>query len=184
MPTKTPTYTHAQLRAWDKKKLETLRDNARRLGNRDVEQMCSAELASRNPIKTKPGLTNLRSRSGDVVVGYHFVCSKDRGVIADESGRFWTGSWVVAEHHVESSLARGAYLALHESKADVSYRQGNIVGYRRSPRDMIDKENYGIEFLVEPTLVAISWVGDGAGEKGYKWESSSSRDQLDEQSQR
>lgn len=40
---------------------------------------------------------------------------------------------------------------------------------------MIDKDNEGIEFLVQETGQPYEWVGAGAGEKGYEWSKRSSR---------
>lgn len=77
---------------------------------------------------------------------------------------------MVAEGNVKRSIEIGAYLALHETKAEPSYRQGKIVDYRRGTRDMVDKDNEGIEFLVEETANPLDWQGGGSGEKGYKWE--------------
>jgi hypothetical protein len=34
---------------------------------------------------------------------------------------------------------------------------------------MILKHSEGIEFCVQPENAKYEWVGDGAGEKGYKW---------------
>jgi len=76
----------------------------------------------------------------------------------------------VAEDLVQRSLMSGAVVALHESRAMPSYRQGSILGYEITPRDMIDKDNLGIEFHIRPTLKGLPWVGEGAGEKGYQWE--------------
>lgn len=64
---------------------------------------------------------------------------------------------------------------MHESKADVSYRQGHIVGYEMTERNMLDQENaspqtkFGVEFLVEATNEPSGWVGEASGEKGYNW---------------
>jgi hypothetical protein len=113
------------------------------------------------------------------VTGYHFVCERGRGVTEIGDGRFWSGSWVVAESKVRKSVERGAYLALHEAKGEVSYRQGTIVDYRRSPRDMVPESETGassqieegIEFLVQEADLPYTWVGGGSGEKGYRWAS-------------
>jgi len=149
--------------------LRTLRENAARQGAGDLVEICDRELESRKPAAKTPREQD--NHSGNSYVSeYHFVCAKDRGVASDTAGRFWSGSWVVAETNVQRSIEYGAHLALHETKAEPSYRQGRIVEYRRAPRDMIDKENDGIEFLVEETAEQLKWSGAGAGEKGYKWE--------------
>jgi len=80
---------------------------------------------------------------------------------------------VVAETNVLDSLQYGAYLALHEARNLPSYRQGQIIGYRLTPRDMIRKDSVGIEFVVQETGSAYDWVGDATGEKGYRWQSKS-----------
>ncbi|MBX3581896.1 MAG: hypothetical protein KF810_08380 [Rhizobiaceae bacterium] len=176
--TPTHTYTPEVLADWERGKLELLRDNARRLGAEDVLQMCERELARRVPQTPRKRQTGSEHAEGDVVTGYHFVCARGRGVTESTDGRFWSGSWVVAERNVRESLKYGAHLALHETKAEPSYRQGEIVDYRRSPRDMIDKDNEGIEFLVQETGQSYDWVGAGAGEKGYQWSKRSSRGGL------
>jgi hypothetical protein len=106
-------------------------------------------------------------------------------VTEDSAGKFRTGSWVVAENNVQKSLKYGAYIALHESKPEASYRQGRLLGYRRTIRDMLADENggetkteEGIEFLVEDTGQSYLWIGEATGEKGYKWSSVSSRETI------
>ena len=169
----THTYTPERLKELDKPKIETIRSNAQRLGADDLVAMCDVELNARKPISRRAAKVPSSRHSADTVVGYHFVCGRDLGVTDLGDGRFWSGSWVVAEGNVDASVRVGAYLALHEAKAEHSYRQGKIVGYRKSPRDMVAKRNEGIEFLVEATAQPIDWIGDGAGEKGYKWARSS-----------
>lgn len=172
------TFTHAftpeKLKELDRNKLLTIKENAERKGVSELIQMCDEELASRAP-KRELKHRSAAGHTDGVVVGYHFVCSQGRGVTEDKAGRFRSGSWVVAEANVIESLKYGAYLALHENKNEQSYRQGQIVGYRHTPRDMVDKENMGIEFLVEETGFPYQWVGEGAGEKGYNWSKRSSR---------
>lgn len=167
----THTYTPEKLGALEREKLRTIRENALRLGADDLVRNCDDELARRAPVKQRRDQASSRRNDDDVVVGYHFVCSKDRGVIEDGNGRFRSGSWVVAESNIAASLAFGAYLALHDAKNEPSYRQGQIIGYALSPRDMIDKDNIGIEFLVQETGSHYQWVGGGSGEKGYNWRS-------------
>ncbi len=150
--------------------LDNLRANALRLGADDVVRLCDEELAKRPPRKTKISRQQGEHISGDVVTGYHFVCSRNRGVTEAGGGRFWSGSWVVAERNVQESLRYGAYLALHESKADFSYRQGQLVDYREASREMVAKFDDGIEFLIQETPQRYQWIGNGAGEKGYRWE--------------
>ena len=167
----THTYTPEKLHVLERGKLLTIRENALRHGVSELVQMCDDELNRRAPAKSRKQQKSHNRSDGDTVVGYHFVCSRDRGVADDGKGQFRSGSWVVAESNVIQSLKYGAYLALHETKNDPSYRQGRVIGYSLTPRDMIEKDNVGIEFLVEETDASYEWVGDGAGEKGYKWKS-------------
>jgi hypothetical protein len=172
------TWTPEKLAAKSRKEVDAIRTNAVRLGATDLVTMCDEDMRSRAPAQKAPVRTVHSEHSGtDVVTGYHFVCARDRGVSPAELGRFWSGSWVVAEGNVRNSLKYDAYLALHESKADQSYRQGKILDYRRSARDMLptdvlgasSRREVGIEFLVQETSEPYSWVGGGAGEKGYRW---------------
>ncbi|MCV3736275.1 hypothetical protein OCK02_08660 [Rhizobium sp. TRM96647] len=162
--------TPEKLAAYTIEALDTLRGNALRLDAHDVVQMCDDELARRPPRRQRLQRYQAEHTEHDVVTGYHFVCSANRGVLEAQHGQFWSGAWVVAEQNVRESLRYGAYLALHESKADVSYRQGQIIDYRMAPRDMVAKSEEGIEFLVRTTNEPYGWTGGGAGEKGYRWE--------------
>jgi hypothetical protein len=171
-------YTPDKLARESRENVETIRRNAARLGAIDLVKMCDSDLQVRPSPKSKQ---NRKARpklsDTDVVTGYHFVCGRDRGVAQIRNGQFWSGSWVVAEINVKNSLKYGAYLALHESKSETSYRQGQILDYRRSPRDMLHsdklgeeaKTDEGIEFLVQETNEPYAWVGEGTGEKGYRW---------------
>lgn len=171
----THNFTPEVLATFDKKKVETIRDNALRLGADDLVTICEADLAGRAPVtrtrvatSTKRVAAGPRSggtqpKPGAVVTGYHFVCEKDHGVIDLGDGRFWSGSWDVADANVDDSLSVGAYLALHETRAQPSYRQGKVVGFRKAQQDD------SVEFLVESQPKARAWVGAGAGDKGYKW---------------
>jgi hypothetical protein len=172
------TWTPEKLAAKSRKEVQAIRKNAVRLGAGDLVTMCDEDMKSRAPAQKTAAQNAHSERSGNAVVtGYHFVCARDRGVSPAESGRFWSGSWVVAECNVRNSLKYGAYLALHESKANPSYRQGTILDYRRSARDMLpadapgagSRREEGIEFLVQETSEPYAWVGGGAGEKGYRW---------------
>jgi hypothetical protein len=174
-------WTAETLAAKNKKDVETIRANAVRQNVADLIVLCDRDLECRRPISRPKagGLVRTHAAEG-FVDGYHFVCKGARGVVDDEHGRFRTGSWVVAVSNVERSLKFGAYVALHESRLERSYRQGKLVGYRLAPRDMLSDEDgevqtkEGIEFLVEETAQPYSWVGEAAGEKGYKWSSSPS----------
>jgi hypothetical protein len=161
-------YTPEKLSGWDTLKLRTLRENALARGATDVVEMCDRELEARKPARASR--ESAEHSHNSYVSEYHFVCAKDRGVLAAGPGRFWSGAWIVDEANVKKSIEFGAHLALHETKAEPSYRQGKVIDYRRGARDMIDKDNEGIEFLVEETDQSFKWQGGGSGEKGYKWE--------------
>lgn len=175
-------WTLEKLAAKDKKEVVVIRDNAIKKNVPDLVAMCDFDLEKRKPSAKVRAVTSSGERSSsDFVEGYHFVCKNARGVTEDSPGKFRTGSWVVSESNVQLSLKCGAYVALHESKPDVSYRQGKLLGYRRTIRDMLADENNGetkinegIEFFVEETAQAYSWVGEATGEKGYKWSKISS----------
>ena len=83
--------------------------------------------------------------------------------------------WAVDQAHAERGERIGAYVTLHATKAEPSYLQGIIKGWRRSSREpeYADgrpvKIEYGIDFLIEPTNEPCQWHGDGAGEKGDLW---------------
>lgn len=171
-------WTAEKLALQDRKAVELIKSRA--LGHRisDLVALCDQDLASRpSPQKKRVSVKQSSHSATDVVIGYHFVCEQGRGVTEIGEGRFWSGSWVVAESNVQKSIESGAYLALHEAKSEVSYRQGSIVEYRRSPRDMVPESDSGIppqidegiEFLVQETGQPYTWVGNGAGEKGYRW---------------
>lgn len=182
--------TREKLAAEERKGVELIRQRALQYGASDLVEMCDQDLASRppvNPTTRRPRSAGESRSSSDVVIGYHFVCGKERGVITADAGKFWSGSWVVAEGNARKSLDQGAYLALHETKIDLSYKQGKLVDYRRTKRDMVSKDETGstpqteegIEFLVEETSQPYEWVGKGSGEKGYLWASDkASADQL------
>jgi hypothetical protein len=170
-------WTSEKLAAKSKKEVEVIRENALKKGVNDLVEMCDLDLATRKPTRNpRVAATGSAHSSDDFVEGYHFVCQRDRGVTDHGNGQFWTGSWVVAEDNVQKSVKYKSYLALHESKSDLSYRQGRVLDYRRSARDMLADKNdgetkveEGIEFLVQEDSTPYAWQGGGAGEKGYKW---------------
>jgi hypothetical protein len=149
--------------------VEALRANAVRLNAPDLIELCDLDLAERRPKNTRTHRAQADHSEIDIVTGYHFVCGDNLGVKDVGDGRFWSGSWVVAEDNVRKSIKYGAYLALHESKSERSYRQGKISDYRRTSRGMVSKMEDGIEFFVQATNESYDWVGAGAGEKGYRW---------------
>jgi hypothetical protein len=95
------------------------------------------------------------------VLGIHLVCRQDRNVDNLGDGYFKSGYWRIAERHAKTAK----YLALHESKNQLSYRQGIIEDWKPDP------ERPGrIFFHIKATETTMKWVGDGYGEKGYYWE--------------
>jgi hypothetical protein len=179
---KAPVWTPEKLKALTRNQLEQLRDNAKRLSNSELAANCDAQLATRAEPKRAARTPSRRASETDVVVGYHFVCQADRVVQVKEDGTFWSGSWVVSEQNVQTSLRYGAYLALHASKTEPSYRQGKIVDFRKTSRSMVARNEDGIEFKVQSEATPYHWVGAGAGEKGYKWSKlATCADRIDQQ---
>ena len=106
------------------------------------------------------------------MVGFHFVCPNRQGVLSNDDGTLWSGTWVVDQVHAKRAPTVNAYIALHASKTLPSYLQGRLTGWRKSSRASFDfdsKIEEGIDFLFVPTHEAYRWVGSGAGEKGYAW---------------
>jgi hypothetical protein len=156
--------------------VKSLRDNAARLGSQAIFDLCEAELARRKPTRIKRAPKNLdESREGYYVSEFHFVCVNEQGVTRNQDGSIWTGTWVVAAAHGEAALKHGALVALHSTKAESSYLQGTIIGWKRMPReikyteDQYVKTELGIDFLFTPSTVPLEWKGVGSGEKGYAW---------------
>jgi hypothetical protein len=180
-------WTAEKLATQDRKAVELIRDRAAKHGATDLVELCEHDLAQRSKKSLRATSIATRHLANDVVTGYHFVCERERGVTEAGTGRFWSGSWIVAEANVPKSIQVDAYLALHESKKERSYRQGRIVDFRRSPRDMVPQTDTGaspqidegIAFLVKETGTAYDWFGSGAGEKGYRWLSDSSAPNAD-----
>lgn len=95
------------------------------------------------------------------VRGLHFVCRDDLNVTDHGDGTFDTGFWYVASRHADTA----EYVALHESKAERSYRHGRILRWYTVDYEGKDRR----VFLVKQEGQAREWVGDGSGEKGYTW---------------
>jgi hypothetical protein len=151
-------------------RLQGLRDRSVRLAAPDLTVLCDAELGARaERLAQAKAATPARKRRASIVLEYHFVCAGDRGVTRDADGTFRTGSWVVAPDQIDASLKGGALVALHEARDLPSYRQGTILGVEVTASGVLDKDNLGIEFHVQPTPDALPWVGNGVGEKGYRW---------------
>ncbi len=63
------------------------------------------------------------------VVEMHFVCRRDLNVVDHGNGEFDSGYWKVAASH----LRPGILVALDESRAAASYRQGDPRGSATPP---------------------------------------------------
>lgn len=140
------------------KELQQILANAGRRGRGDVVDMCSSILEQRLGA----------GRSHMTVAEFHFVCDNDTGVQTMSDGTFTTGVWVVADAHRVPSLRDKAMVALHSAKVQSSYRQGIVVGWEDVPRDEFG-EGTGVRFTIQPTNIALPWMGGGSGEKGYLW---------------
>jgi hypothetical protein len=146
-------------------------------GSHAIVDLCDAEMARRTPARNKSPRAKpaSESRHNQVVIGFHFVCDKEKGVTTNSDGTIWTGTWVVDRIHAQRAEKIRAYVALHATKANPSYLQGIVKGWRRTSREpeYADgrpvKIELGIDFLVEPTNEPYQWNGAGAGEKGYLW---------------
>jgi hypothetical protein len=169
-------WTTEKIAALPQKELESLFVNALKR-DAEVARLCAAEMASRKP-PDKPREKRGQSTShevDEVVAGFHFVCPEEKSVVREIDGLMWSGTWVVAGVHAERALKIDAYIALHRSKAELSYLQGRIVNFRKAQRERSYSEGqdvqteFGIDFQFEPTDKQYKWVGDGSGEKGYYW---------------
>jgi hypothetical protein len=156
--------------------IKVLRANALAKANDALVSLCDAELARRAPVRKKT-ISNSKSRSkpDEYVIGYHFVCPRERGVTLNGDGTAWTGTWVVDRALAERSALHGAYAALHTAKSESSYLQGKIKDWRRAKRDREYADGrpakipYGVDFLLELTEQHHDWQGDSTGERGYLW---------------
>ena len=155
--------------------IKDLRANATKKGATSIVELCDTELLRRKPPRKEKAVT--QDRSGQFVSCFHFVCPKEKEITRNPDGTVWSGTWVVSEENAEMSLRYGGKVALHIARAELSYLQGVIKGWRRSPRrheysDGIPvRTQSGIDFLLEPTAEPLQWVGDATGEKGYEWSS-------------
>jgi transcriptional regulator with XRE-family HTH domain/predicted RNase H-like HicB family nuclease len=86
--------------------------------------------------------------------GIHFVCRDDKGVSELADGTFESRAWRVSRANVEAA----EYIALHQSKASPSYRQGRIIGYRF---DTKRPDRYVFVCEAEPT--SLAWPGNAKG---------------------
>jgi hypothetical protein len=159
------------------KGVKSLRNNAAKLGNQEVVTLCDAELIRRKPapIKRERPEGADETRIGQYVSEFHFVCPNELGVTRNQDGSIWTGTWVVATANAKAGEKFSSLVALHTTKAELSYLQGTIKAWRKMPRepryaeDQLVKTNFGIDFLFDPVNTPIPWKGEGSGEKGYAW---------------
>src|SRR5260370_27224646 len=148
------------------KQIETLCENAARVGRRDIIELCNEVLNNRKPLRTKNiALTVIEDHRDYYVSEFHFVCPSELGVARNQDGTIWTGTWVVAEEHAERAVRYGALVSLHPSRAELSYLQGTVKAWRRSPRqrrysgEQTTQVQEGIDFLLEPSDLALPWKG-------------------------
>jgi hypothetical protein len=125
-------WTPGRVSALSLDRLKCLRVNALRYEDHYLVSLCDAEIASRvlSP-KAARTVSRRSGRSGRFVTGFHFVCERDKGVTTNSDGTFWTGTWVVDQRHAERAPAVNAYVALHATKSEPSYRQGVVRGRPR-----------------------------------------------------
>ncbi|MFM6397848.1 MAG: hypothetical protein ACKPFF_14345 [Planktothrix sp.] len=94
------------------------------------------------------------------VLGIHLVCRNGLNIEELGDGRFKSGYWKVSEQAADTAL----YLALHDQKNSLSYKQGIIESWEH-----YDGDGDRIIFYVKEFDRPLEWVGDGTGEKGYCW---------------
>mgnify|MGYP001033597133 CR=1 FL=1 len=93
-------------------------------------------------------------------IGIHLVCRNALNVTELGDGWFRTGYWKVAEEVAKTA----EYVALHDNKNELSYKQGTLKSYERHFEDPSR-----LIFYVKETDEPLKWVGEGTGEKGYLW---------------
>jgi hypothetical protein len=97
----------------------------------------------------------------------HFVCPEGENLTERPDGTFETGRWVMDPDHAHPGLV----VALHESKASPSYRQGVVEEIVRVDEEMLEgRLQRRVTLRVRATPRPLRWSGKGSGEKGYKWE--------------
>lgn len=92
------------------------------------------------------------------VVGIHLICRDNLNVVSLPEGRFETRRWVLDRRHLKPGEV---YVALHEHRKDLSYRQGVLIDWA-ADRQEPDR----VVLTVRATDDPLVWVGDAAGEKG------------------
>ncbi|MBS1705183.1 MAG: hypothetical protein JST40_04870 [Armatimonadetes bacterium] len=89
----------------------------------------------------------------------HFVCRNNLNVTELQNGEFESGFWKVS-YDVANSVKE---IYLHNSRSDISYRQGEILGFRLFEHDGSQRYIFRLRPLAEPR----KWFGGGAQEKSY-----------------
>jgi hypothetical protein len=169
-------WTKEEIAKLSTEQIETLRKNATRLTRQDIMELCNKELDDRKLLRTKKIAVNIpENRIDQYVSELHFVCPSELEVTRNQDGTIWTGTWVVAQEHAERAGRYSALVALHRAKAELSYLQGTVKAWRKSPRkrrysgEQAAQVEEGIDFLLESSNSPLPWRGDGTGEKGYAW---------------
>ena len=98
----------------------------------------------------------------------HYICHDSYRVEDQGDNMFITCCWIMNPKHVR----QGIVFALHESKAERSYRQGRVLKLiatkeERKPSGRLQRR---VKLLVKETSAPLPWVGNGYGEKGFVWE--------------
>jgi hypothetical protein len=172
---KIPNFTPDQIAKWTKEEIKRVRERALKQTANDLVVLCDAELEKRKPPKKPKSEQTRIGRAGQYVSELHFICPEESEVERNSSGLMTTGTWVVDEAHAEAAVKYGSLVALHTTRAEPSYLQGKIKGWKkqaRQPRNadgQLVSNSEGIEFQFEPTNDRLPWKGGGAGEKGYAW---------------
>ena len=95
----------------------------------------------------------------------HVVCHQGRKVDDLKDGTFLTGDWVIKPRRIH----QGLLFALHETKAEGSYIQGEVLGISdiRNDTKQSGRCIRRVKLLVRKTPASLPWRGCGSGEKGY-----------------
>jgi hypothetical protein len=162
--------------------VKALRENGAKRKAQPTVDLCEADLARRNALRTKR--PKAFPHIGEVVRGFHFVCPDEKGVTRNPDGTVWTGTWVVDKNHAERAVKIGGYVALHVAKSEPSYLQGVVRSWRTHEREpsyaegQLVKTKFGVDFLIDLTNESLEWHGDGSGEKGYFYGERSGTDAM------
>lgn len=166
---KSPIWTQEKLAALTELEIKSLRNNAQTKNVDDLVALCDAELASRPvPPRVTRVSHNAPVDKGETVLEFHFVCSNDQGVTINVDDTFWTTAWLVSEDVVRRSMSHHPRVALHETRKEMSYRQGRVIEYRRNDIVAGGAAKRRIDFLVQPENAPMKWAGGGTGDKSFK----------------